>query len=89
MLGTWAELSFSPDGRAWGDISLLEGNDGGAMIQSLDGYYKARGFTFSLLENAPAAVWAQKSTGAWCLDKLVGVDANNVTLEWERQFLDP
>ena len=89
LLGTWVELAFAPDGLVYGDISLLEGNDGAAMIQSLDGYHNARGFTFDVLESAPRDAWAQKSDGTWCLDKIVGPDANYAAWAWQSRFLDP
>ncbi|KAI2776242.1 hypothetical protein F4815DRAFT_449531 [Daldinia loculata] len=91
LLGTWAEINWHANGSgtAWGDISLLQGNDGAAVIQSLDGLSRAKGFTIDLLSDAPANVLAQKATGSWCLDKIIGQDANNATREWEMQFLDP
>lgn len=89
MLGTWVEVSYTPEGMIYGDISLLEGNDGAAMIESMDGYQNSRGFTFDLLEHAPGDAWAQKTTGSWCLDKIVGQDANYAAWAWQSQFLDP
>ncbi|KXJ85959.1 hypothetical protein Micbo1qcDRAFT_209521 [Microdochium bolleyi] len=89
MLGTWVEVSYTPEGKIWGDISLLEGNDGAAMIESMDGYYNARGFTFDLLEHAPRDAWAQKASGTWCLDKIIGLEANYASWAWQSQFLDP
>ncbi|KAL7628500.1 hypothetical protein AAE478_000015 [Parahypoxylon ruwenzoriense] len=91
LLGTWAEVNWHANvtGSAWGDISILQGNDGAAVIQSLDEASRVKGFTSDLLFNAPAKAWAQKATGSWCLDKIVGRDANNATREWVEQFLDP
>ncbi|KAI1074516.1 hypothetical protein F5B20DRAFT_432516 [Whalleya microplaca] len=89
LLGTWAEMNWHVDGSSWGDISLLQGNDGAAIIQSLDGSQDIRGFTLDLLFSAPTSAWAQKPSGAWCLDKIIGADANNDTKTWESQFLDP
>ncbi|KAI0005807.1 hypothetical protein F4779DRAFT_597255 [Xylariaceae sp. FL0662B] len=89
LLGTWAEMNWHADGSAWGDISILQGNDGAAIIQSLDGSQDIRGFTLDLLFRAPINAWAQKPSGSWCLDKIIGADANNVAKNWETQFLDP
>ncbi|KAH7027374.1 uncharacterized protein B0I36DRAFT_432652 [Microdochium trichocladiopsis] len=89
MLGTWVEVAFTSDGMVYGDISLLEGNDGAAMIQSMDGFHNAKGFTFDLLESAPRGAWAQKSSGTWCLDKIIGLDANYAAWAWQSEFLDP
>ncbi|KAI1370957.1 hypothetical protein F4677DRAFT_326007 [Hypoxylon crocopeplum] len=91
LLGTWAENNWHANrtGSTWGDISLLQGNDGAAIIQSLDGNSRVKGFTLDLLSNAPDKAWAQKATGSWCLDKIIGEDANTATRDWETQFLDP
>ncbi|KAI0842728.1 hypothetical protein F5Y06DRAFT_255920 [Hypoxylon sp. FL0890] len=91
LLGTWAEINWHANGTGstWGDISLLQGNDGAATIQSLDGLFRVKGFTLDLLLDAPSNAWARKATGSWCLDKIIGEDANNATKEWESQFIDP
>lgn len=91
LLGTWAELNWHANGTGstWGDVSLLQGNDGAVVIQSLDGNPRIKGFTDDLLSNAPADALAQKATGSWCLDKIIGPDANNITREWEGRFLSP
>lgn len=103
LLGTWAEINWMPDGRAWGDISLLEGNDGAAEIGALEDRAatvidqkitesdKTKGFTLNLLRNnTPAAAWAQKpGTGTWCVDRIAGASGNRAAKEWEMQFLSP
>lgn len=91
LLGTWAEVNWHANETwsAWGDISILQGNDGAATIESLDGLSKFRGFMLDILSYAPAEAWAQKETGSWCLDKIIGEDANDATMEWEKQFIDP
>ncbi|KAK8091469.1 hypothetical protein PG997_001830 [Apiospora hydei] len=90
LLGTWAELSWSTNGTAWGDVSLLEGNDGPVLVQALDAANKYKGFSIDVLSNAPAGAWAQKlGTGSWCLDKITSEGGNSVTRAWETQFLDP
>jgi hypothetical protein len=88
LLGTWAEVNWY-NGTSWGDISLLEGNDGAVWIQSLDGINKMKGFSADLLTNAPAGAWAQKASGTWCLDKIVGIGSNAITKAWESLYLDP
>ncbi|KAK7937222.1 uncharacterized protein PG986_014090 [Apiospora aurea] len=90
LLGTWGELSWSTNGTAWGDVSLLEGNDGPVLVQALDAANKYKGFSIDVLSNAPAGAWAQKlGTGSWCLDKITSEGGNSVTRAWETQFLDP
>lgn len=59
------------------------------MIQSLDGYNKTKGFAVDLITNAPRDAMAQKATGTWCLDMIVGPNGNNATKEWESLFLSP
>ena len=50
LLGTWAEVNWHTDGSSWGDISLLEGNDGAAVIQVR--------FPPSLASPPPGGLWA-------------------------------
>ncbi|KAH8645511.1 hypothetical protein BX600DRAFT_519523 [Xylariales sp. PMI_506] len=88
LLGTWAEINWF-NGISWGDISLLEGNDGPVIIQSLDGINKIKGFVVDVITNAPPGTLAQKSTGSWCLDMIVGPTGNNITKRWEETYLDP
>ncbi|KAK8057072.1 hypothetical protein PG996_011009 [Apiospora saccharicola] len=90
LLGTWTELSWNRNGTAWGDVSLLEGNDGPVLIQALDEPNKYKGFSIDVLSNAPAGAWAQKlGTGSWCLDKITSEGGNAITKAWESRFLDP
>ncbi|KAK7908985.1 hypothetical protein PG985_014863 [Apiospora marii] len=94
LLGTWTELSWNRNGTAWGDVSLLEGNDGPVLIQALDddagGGGKYKGFSIDVLSDAPAGAWAQKpGSGSWCLDKITSEGGNGVTRAWETRFLDP
>lgn len=88
LLGTWAEIEWF-NGTSYGDISLLQGNDGPVMIQSLDGYNKSRGFVLDVITNAPQEAKAQKASGSWCMDMIIGPNGNNVTKDWESQFLSP
>lgn len=97
LLGTWAELNWNINGTAWGDVSLLQGNDGPVILEAMDGSssnnssssIKWKGFEVDVLSNAPAGAWAQKATGSWCLDKITGVGGNGVTRAWETMYLDP
>ncbi|KAK6838105.1 hypothetical protein PG987_006386 [Apiospora arundinis] len=93
LLGTWAELNWNANGTAWGDVSLLQGNDGPVILEAMDGgssnNIKWKGFNVDVLSNAPAGAWAQKATGSWCLDKITSVGGNSVARAWETQHLDP
>ncbi|KAK8075955.1 hypothetical protein PG994_003227 [Apiospora phragmitis] len=75
MLGTWTELAWNVNGTAWGDVSLLEGNDGPVIMQALDGTEggKYKGFSIDVLSNAPAGAEG----------------GNSVAKAWETQLLDP
>ena len=48
-----------------------------------------KGFAVDLFPNAPAAAFARKTDGLWCLDKITGPDQNLITRAWEAQHLDP
>ncbi|KAH9897367.1 hypothetical protein F4778DRAFT_231484 [Xylariomycetidae sp. FL2044] len=89
LLGTWAELNWHPGGLTYGDISLLQGNDGAAVIRSLDGSGNIRGFSQDLLAAAPPTARAQKKSGAWCLAQIDGAAGNPDARDWLYKFLDP
>ncbi len=90
-LGTWIELSWEgpPTNRSWGDVSLLEGCDGAAMLASTDGSGVTTGFTTNILIGAPYAALANKTDGSVVLAKTVGDDGNFATVQYELGLLDP
>ncbi len=60
---TMAEFQLkAADGLAWGDISLQQGCDRAATIQTMDGTNNVAGFTKNVLEDAPTAAFY--TTGA-------------------------
>ncbi|KAI0024927.1 hypothetical protein F4780DRAFT_775407 [Xylariomycetidae sp. FL0641] len=69
-LGTWLEMSWS-DGVAWGDISFLEGSDGGAFLAATDGSGQARGCVADVLADAPPAALRANDAGLPVLDTVV------------------
>ncbi|KAI0415157.1 hypothetical protein F5X98DRAFT_389311 [Xylaria grammica] len=82
-LGTWFKSSIAPNGWMWGDISFLEGCDGGGGVASTDGSNVTRECNETLLAGAPSSALATKETGTQVLAKLVGNTPNQVAKEWE------
>ena len=62
-LGTWVELTVTPDGQAWGDVSLIRGCDGAVTMKALDGSEKRLGFEDWLLDGAPEDAYDTKESG--------------------------
>ncbi|KAI9860639.1 MAG: hypothetical protein M1813_006064 [Trichoglossum hirsutum] len=54
---TWVEfqLAASDDGKAHGDVSIEQGCDGAAIIESTDGTNRSGGFTIDIVSGAPDA----------------------------------
>ncbi|KAK0725066.1 hypothetical protein B0H67DRAFT_480548 [Lasiosphaeris hirsuta] len=90
-LGTWVEISWEapPSTRSWGDVSLLEGCDGAALLASTDGSGVITGFSINILTGAPYAALASKSDGSVVLAKTVGDEANFEATQYELGLLDP
>ncbi|KAI1851734.1 hypothetical protein JX265_010968 [Neoarthrinium moseri] len=75
-LGTWVEASVDSTGAMYGDISFLEGCDGGAALGTTDGTNLVRGCTAAnLLTGAPAAALITNDYGNAILD--VTIDKPN------------
>ncbi|MCJ1369415.1 hypothetical protein MMC20_000626 [Loxospora ochrophaea] len=70
---TWAEfqISASNDGQAHGDISLEQGCDGAATIESTTNDSNG-GFSHDILNGAPAAAFQNKPDGTAALGTTVG-----------------
>ncbi|KAK3989761.1 hypothetical protein QBC44DRAFT_381331 [Cladorrhinum sp. PSN332] len=76
--------------HSWGDISLLEGCDGAALLKATDGSEVTTGFSRDVLSNAPKEAMGRKSDGMGrVLDKTVGPEANFHAIQWELRLLDP
>ncbi|KAJ2993023.1 hypothetical protein NUW58_g1973 [Xylaria curta] len=82
-LGTWFKSSISPNGWIWGDISFLEGCDGGGSVAATDGSNASRKCHEDLLTGAPSSAFATKQTGTKALAKLVGDTPNEIARDWE------
>jgi hypothetical protein len=90
-LGTWVEMGWDgpPSAVAWGDVSLLQGCDGAALIEALDGSGVVTGFDLDLLTDAPEDTTACKTDGGRVLAMTVGATANNFTLAYELAHVNP
>ncbi|KAH9893675.1 hypothetical protein F4778DRAFT_784169 [Xylariomycetidae sp. FL2044] len=89
-LGTWLESNVDLQGVMWGDVSFLEGCDGGARVAATDGSGVARQcLVDDLLSGAPEAALATKDTGGRILDKLVSGTANGAARDWELSKCSP
>ncbi|KAI1492051.1 hypothetical protein F5X96DRAFT_692449 [Biscogniauxia mediterranea] len=95
---TWVEFSLSGGGAvAWGDVSFLEGCDGGARLAATDGSGLARGCAApGLLSGAPADALAPSAAGthlvlAAVVDKPAGggPPANRAARAWLNAQCDP
>ncbi|KAI5928369.1 hypothetical protein F4810DRAFT_705311 [Camillea tinctor] len=76
-LGTWVEFSLS-GGTAWGDISFLEGCDGGVRLATTDGSGLARGCSApELLSGAPADALVRNAAGNLVLAAVVDAPAGD------------
>ncbi|KAI0508309.1 hypothetical protein F5B22DRAFT_621577 [Xylaria bambusicola] len=82
-LGTWFKSSVAPNGWMWGDISFLEGCDGGGSVASTDGSDVVRECYEDLLAGAPSSALVMKETGTKVLAKLVGDAPNQAAKDWE------
>ena len=98
---TWAEfqiqdtltVNHTPDFKAHGDISLIQGNDGAAEIAALDGSGQKNGFSQDLISGAPqAALYTRAEDGKVVLANtefapFPFIDGNPDALAWEESQL--
>ncbi|KAH8649237.1 hypothetical protein BX600DRAFT_442499 [Xylariales sp. PMI_506] len=92
LLGTWIEFSWDANNWVWADISVIRGNDGGAVVLSTDGSNVYRGFTSDVVATAPSDVLAQKSDGQWVInytEDFYTADINPLPDSYELSVLDP
>ncbi|KAI8623541.1 hypothetical protein F5Y19DRAFT_371469 [Xylariaceae sp. FL1651] len=82
-LGTWFKSSIGLDGIMWGDISFLEGCDGGGSVTATDGSNVTRECLQDMLTGAPSTALTTKDTGSRIISKLVGVRNNEPAKSWE------
>lgn len=71
-LGTWLELAVDNRSRIWGDVSLIRGCDGPALMWALDGSGAWKGFTQNIIDGAPSGITPSgaydiKPSGRWVI----------------------
>jgi hypothetical protein len=83
-LSTWFEITIDQDGVAWGDVSLIRGCDGSALMWSLDNSGAWKGWTHWILDGAPSDAYAQKESGLWVLKASTNWDGsiNTSVRDW-------
>lgn len=82
MLGTWFEFNVDGAGVMWGDVSFLEGSDGGGKVTNPRG--DTRGCVADdLLTGAPADALTPKDTGTLALKRTAAGEAPAAD-SWER-----
>jgi len=71
---TWVEfqISASNDHAAHGDVSVEQGNDGGANIASTDGRRSSAGFTGPITGWGDKSAWVTRSDGEHVLASTMG-----------------
>lgn len=70
---TWVEFQLrADDGCAWGNVSLIMGCDGAAVISATDGKGVSAGFTQDIISGAPDAAKVTRGDGVVVLDTTQG-----------------
>ena len=72
---------------AWGDVSLLEGCDGAALIAATDGSGAVAGFSNDINTYAPPEILTNKTDGSLAIAKIVGDSANFQARDYELNLL--
>lgn len=70
---TWVEFQLrADDGVAWGNVSLIMGCDGAAVISATDGKGVSAGFSHDVVSGAPDAAKVTRADGVVVLDTTQG-----------------
>ncbi|KAH8653821.1 hypothetical protein BX600DRAFT_471693 [Xylariales sp. PMI_506] len=85
LLATWFEFSFDVNNWIWGDISLIRGCDGPAVLYSTDGSGAWKGWNSDIISNAPSGALAYKADGALVIENTENLDGsiNTIPRDWE------
>ncbi|KAK8133070.1 hypothetical protein PG999_001243 [Apiospora kogelbergensis] len=86
-LGTWIESSVV-NGVMSGDVSFLQGCDGGAKVASNDGRGLTRGCTVDMLSGAPSDALQTKDTGTPALKRITGDGFSQSAKNWDLSKCD-
>jgi hypothetical protein len=100
--GTWGEFQLHdtdttnghvPDYAAHGDISLIQGCDGAAMVSATDSSSAQNGFTKDCIAGAPPAALVTRPDGSKAVGRLVqmweGADKTAGADPWLKTFVQP
>ncbi|CAJ2511185.1 Uu.00g068100.m01.CDS01 [Anthostomella pinea] len=88
-LGTWFVSNVDENGIMWGDVSFLQGCDGGGSVKATDGSGVSRVCLQDMLAGAPAEALATKATGTQALARIVGDGANQAARAWGMSKCSP
>ncbi|KAK8121834.1 hypothetical protein PG984_010504 [Apiospora sp. TS-2023a] len=86
-LGTWIESSVV-NGVMSGDISFLQGCDGGAKLVSNDGRGITKGCMVDMLSGAPSDALEKKGTGTSALKRITGDGFSQAAKDWDLSKCD-
>ncbi|KAK8016925.1 hypothetical protein PG993_015114 [Apiospora rasikravindrae] len=86
-LGTWVESAVT-NGVMSGDISFLQGCDGGAKLVSNDGRGITKGCLVDMLSGAPANALQNKETGTPALKRITGDGFSQAAKDWDLSKCD-
>lgn len=86
-LGTWIESSVV-NGVMSGDISFLQGCDGGAKLVSNDGRGITKGCMVDMLSGAPSNALEKKGTGTSALKRITGDGFSQAAKDWDLSNCD-
>ncbi|KAI7774438.1 hypothetical protein LA080_008777 [Diaporthe eres] len=95
-LGTWLELAVDNKSWIWGDVSLIRGCDGAALMWALDGSGAWKGFTQNIVDGAPFGITPSgaydiKPSGRWVIAATENWDGstNMIPMAWDFQKVGP
>ncbi|KAK8072906.1 hypothetical protein PG996_006254 [Apiospora saccharicola] len=86
-LGTWIESSVV-NGVMSGDISFLQGCDGGAKLVSNDGRSITKSCMVDMLSGAPSDALEKKGTGTSALKRITGDGFSQAAKDWDLSKCD-
>ncbi|CAM1512003.1 Fc.00g095160.m01.CDS01 [Cosmosporella sp. VM-42] len=87
-LGTWVEISWTEYPRAYGDVSVIEGNDGPVVFDPEDDESLTMGFMNDIIAGAPEACKIRKRSGATVLKPTDKNGYDQATREYTASQLD-
>ncbi|KAH8651055.1 hypothetical protein BX600DRAFT_553974 [Xylariales sp. PMI_506] len=88
---TWFEFSLDENNWIWGDISLIRGCDGPAVLYATDGSGSWKGWNSDIISDAPAGATTYKADGSLVIQATEGENAviNTIPDEWDLAQVGP